>query len=99
MCRPVIYCVMFSAAACRAGKGYKRCVCRAGKFPFGDPEAANGKHGVQNMIAKIMKVCPASGDPVHCRSSPRDLALLDWQNPLPPEAVRPHVTRFDLHCE
>jgi serine/threonine-protein kinase SRK2 len=27
-----------------------------GKFPFGDPEAANGKHGVQNMIAKIMKV-------------------------------------------
>lgn len=28
----------------------------AGKFPFGDPDAANGKHGVQNMIAKIMKV-------------------------------------------
>ena len=28
----------------------------AGKFPFGDPAAANGKHGVQNMIAKIMKV-------------------------------------------
>mmetsp|Transcript_2533 Transcript_2533/g.7613 ORF Transcript_2533/g.7613 Transcript_2533/m.7613 type:complete len:370 (+) Transcript_2533:32-1141(+) len=27
-----------------------------GKFPFGDPDAANGKHGVQNMIAKIMKV-------------------------------------------
>jgi hypothetical protein len=34
------------------------CAHDAGKFPFGDPEAANGKHGVQNMIAKIMKVPP-----------------------------------------
>ena len=28
----------------------------ADKFPFGDPDAANGKNGVQTMIARIMKV-------------------------------------------
>ena len=28
----------------------------AGTFPFGDPDDANGKNGVQTMIARIMKV-------------------------------------------
>ena len=28
----------------------------AGTFPFGDPDEANGKNGVQTMIARIMKV-------------------------------------------
>lgn len=27
-----------------------------GTFPFGDPDEANGKNGVQTMIARIMKV-------------------------------------------
>ena len=29
---------------------------RTGTFPFGDPDEANGKNGVQTMIARIMKV-------------------------------------------
>jgi len=40
-----------------AGQHYGRfCVLRAGTFPFGDPDDANGKNGVQTMIARIMKV-------------------------------------------
>ena len=31
-------------------------ILHAGTFPFGDPDDANGKNGVQTMIARIMKV-------------------------------------------
>ena len=47
----------------------------AGTFPFGDPDDANGKNGVQTMIARIMKV---DITPLPETLSPELRELLNW---------------------
>ena len=60
----------------------------AGKFPFGDPDAADGKHGVQTMIAAIMKVRSFS-----ClRDCIISISVCCQLAPLP------HRTRIDEAC-